>query len=46
MLRKLNHPQIPKLYDMFDARGIPHLVMEYIEGIRSKRLFSRKTNIR
>ncbi|MGG6432370.1 serine/threonine protein kinase [Anoxybacillus sp. D401a] len=32
MLRKLNHPQIPKLYDMFDARGIPHLVMEYIEG--------------
>ncbi|WP_237746904.1 protein kinase domain-containing protein [Geobacillus vulcani] len=43
MLRKLNHPQIPKLYDMFDVRGIPHLVMEYIlKGIRSKRLFSRK----
>lgn len=32
MLRKLNHPQIPKLYDMFDVRGIPHLVMEYIDG--------------
>ncbi|AXM88168.1 serine/threonine-protein kinase [Anoxybacillus ayderensis G10] len=32
ILKKLNHPQIPKLYDSFDVRGTLHLVMEYIEG--------------
>lgn len=32
ILRRLQHPQIPKLYDMFVEKGIPHLVMEYIEG--------------
>ncbi len=32
ILRRLNHPQIPALYDTFLENGIPHLVMDYIEG--------------
>ncbi|KFZ42243.1 serine/threonine protein kinase [Anoxybacillus flavithermus] len=32
ILKKLDHPQIPKLYDSFDVQGTLHLVMEYIEG--------------
>ncbi|RDE31329.1 serine/threonine protein kinase [Parageobacillus thermoglucosidasius] len=32
ILRRLQHPQIPKWYDTFVEEGIPHLVMEYKEG--------------
>jgi serine/threonine protein kinase, bacterial len=32
ILHHLQHPQIPKLYDTFVEEGIPHLVMEHIEG--------------
>lgn len=32
ILRRLQHPQIPALYETFIERGVPHLVMEYISG--------------
>lgn len=32
ILKQLDHPQIPKLYDSFETNNVPHLVMEYIEG--------------
>lgn len=32
ILGKLQHPQIPALYETFTERGIPHLVMEYMDG--------------
>ncbi|HZG60016.1 MAG TPA: serine/threonine-protein kinase [Anoxybacillus sp.] len=32
ILKMLNHPRIPKLYDSFMIKGIPHLVMELISG--------------
>jgi serine/threonine protein kinase, bacterial len=32
ILQMLHHPRIPKLYDSFTVKGIPHLVMELIPG--------------
>jgi serine/threonine protein kinase, bacterial len=32
IMRKLQHPRIPKLYDSFFINNIPHLVMEFISG--------------
>ncbi|ACJ34408.1 serine/threonine protein kinase [Anoxybacillus flavithermus] len=42
ILKKLDHPQIPQLYDSFDVRGIPHLVMEYIDGDTIETLIFQK----
>lgn len=32
ILQRLEHPQIPALYETFIEHGVPHLVMEYIDG--------------
>jgi serine/threonine-protein kinase len=32
ILKRLQHPQIPALYETFTERNVPHLVMEYISG--------------
>ncbi|MBB5323016.1 serine/threonine-protein kinase [Anoxybacillus tepidamans] len=32
ILKQLEHPQIPALYETFTEHGVPHLVMEYIDG--------------
>src|SRR5579859_6179164 len=32
LLRSLNHPNLPRIYDAFSERGRSYLVMEYVNG--------------
>ena len=44
ILRKIDHPSIIKLYEVYESREFIHLVMEYLEGGDLLAYFNKKGN--
>ncbi|MEG0296842.1 MAG: serine/threonine-protein kinase [Clostridium sp.] len=45
LLKDLDHPNLPKIYDIIDNRGSIYVVMDYIEGESLKKKFKREGKI-
>jgi len=45
LLRKLEHPALPLIYDFFVEQGKTYLVMEYVEGITLRKILQAKGKI-
>ncbi|MCZ0703148.1 serine/threonine-protein kinase [Natronobacillus azotifigens] len=45
MLKKLEHPALPRIYDIIDSKGDIYVVMDYIEGQSLKEILSEEKKI-